>query len=344
MKRVGIVKDDLFLKHVNGPQHPECPERLESIYSMLEETDIISKLKIISPVDATEEQILRAHSKPYYETVRQTKGVKMHRFDQDTSSNPHTFDAALRGSGGLISGLNKILGNELDIVFALPRPPGHHAEADRAMGFCFFNHVAVAAAHLLSQGVKKVLIFDWDVHHGNGTQHIFYKDPNVLFASIHQFPFYPGTGSLDEVGSEDGKGFTVNIPVPPRLNDNDYNHLLSVLVSPVIEQFKPDFILVSAGFDAYYIDPLGGMQITERGFAQLTRFVINAAEKHSQGRLALVLEGGYNVQGLAGINRFVFEELLDINKTDISAAEDSPDTKFVIEGVLDSYSSYWKFN
>lgn len=344
MKRVGIVKDELFLKHVNGFQHPECPERLESIYNMLKETDIISKLKIMDPVDATDEQILRVHSEPYYETIKRTKGTKTYKFDQDTSSNSYTYEAALRGSGGFISGLNKVLNNELDIVFALLRPPGHHAESDKAMGFCFFNHVAIAAAHLLSQGVKRVLIFDWDVHHGNGTQHIFYKNPNVLFASIHQFPFYPGTGSLNETGSEDGLGFTVNIPVPPMLNDDDYNYLLDAIMSPVIEQFKPDFILVSAGFDAYYVDPLGGMQITEKGFAQLTRFMINAAEKHSKGRLGLVLEGGYNVQGLAGISRLVFEELLNINKTGTGIPDASPNTEFVIEGILSNYSSYWKFN
>ncbi|MGI9533597.1 MAG: histone deacetylase family protein [Thermodesulfobacteriota bacterium] len=343
MKRVGIVKDDLFLKHVNGFQHPECPERLEAVYSMLEDTGLISNLEILDPVDATDEQIMRVHTETYYNSVKNTKGVERFNFDPDTSSNPFTYEAALRGSGGFISGLDKILDNELDIAFALPRPPGHHAEADRAMGFCFFNHVAVAAAHLLASGIEKVLILDWDVHHGNGTQHIFYNNPDVLFASIHQFPFYPGTGSLNEVGTGDGEGFTVNIPVPPMLVDGDYNKLFDMILTPVIDQFKPGFILVSAGFDAYFIDPLGGMQITDIGFAHLTRFVMNAAEKHSEGKLALVLEGGYNIQGLSSINKLVFEELLDINKTEIIIPDSSPSTEFVVEGVLSSYSKYWKF-
>ena len=311
---------------------------------MLKDTNLISKLEILDPVDATDEQILRVHTQPYYESVKDTKGVELFNFDPDTSSNPFTYEAALRGSGGFISGLDKILNNELDIVFALPRPPGHHAEADRAMGFCFFNHVAVAAAHLLSRGIKNVLILDWDVHHGNGTQHIFYKNPNVLFVSIHQFPFYPGTGSLSEVGIENAEGFTVNIPVPPMLGDGDYNSLFDRIVTPVIDQFKPNFILVSAGFDAYYVDPLGGMQITEKGFAQLTRLVVDAAEKHSDGKLALVLEGGYNIQGLSTINKLVFEELLDINKTEIIVPDASPNIEFVVEGVLSSYSKYWKFD
>ena len=344
MKRVGIVKDELFLKHVNGFQHPECPERLESIYNMLEDFGLISNLEIINPVDATQEQILRVHSEPYYNSVKTTKSMETHRFDPDTSSNPYTYEAALRGAGGFISGLDKVLSNELDTVFALVRPPGHHAEADRAMGFCFFNHVAIGAAHLLSRGIKKVLILDWDVHHGNGTQHIFYKSPDVLFASIHQFPFYPGTGSLNEIGIEDGEGFTVNIPAPPMLEDGDYNHLLDLVLTPIIEQFNPEFILVSAGFDAYHADPLGGMQITENGFSQLTRYAMNAAEKHSDGKLALVLEGGYNIQGLAAISSFVFKELLDINKTDIIITDTSPSTEFVVEGVLSSYSKYWKFS
>ena len=343
MKRVGVVKDELFLKHVNGFQHPECPERLEAIYRMLEDTDLISKLKVLDPVDATDEQILRVHTGPYYESVKNTKGVELFNFDPDTSSNPFTYEAALRGSGGIISGIDKILDDELDIVFSLPRPPGHHAEADRAMGFCFFNHVAVAAAHLLAKGIQKIFILDWDVHHGNGTQHIFYNNPNVLFASIHQFPFYPGTGSLNEVGIEDGEGFTLNIPVPPMLGDGDYNKLFETVITPVIDQFRPDFILVSAGFDAYFIDPLGGMQISEKGFAQLTRYVINAAESHSDGRLALVLEGGYNIQGLSTINKLVFEELLDINNTEIIIPESAPNTDFVVEGILSSYSKYWKF-
>ena len=344
MKRVGLVKDDLFLKHVNGFQHPECPERLESIYGMLESTDLISKLIVLDPADAADDQILRVHTEPYYQTVKNTKGVEIYNFDPDTSSNPFTYEAAIRGSGGLISAIDKILSDELDRAYVLPRPPGHHAESDRAMGFCFFNHAAVGASHLLSRGFERVLVIDWDVHHGNGTQNIFFDSPNVLFFSIHQFPFYPGTGSLNEIGKGQGEGYTVNVPVPAMLGDEDYNKIFDLTLMPVIEQYKPEFIMVSAGYDAYFIDPLGGMQITETGFAQFTRFVINAAEKYSDGKLVLLLEGGYNIPGLANINKLVFEELLDINHTEINVPEGADNIEFVIDGVNSSYSKYWKFS
>ena len=343
MKRIGIVKDELFLKHTNGPQHPECPERLESIYAMLDSSGLIESLEIQKPVDATEDQILRTHTEPYFNTVKNTKGVEVYNFDPDTSANAFTYDAAMRGSGGFLSSIDKVLNDELDYSFAFPRPPGHHAEADRAMGFCFFNHVAVAASHLLSKGIERVLIIDWDIHHGNGTQHIFFDNPDVLFFSIHQFPFYPGTGSLDEFGRGEGEGFNVNVPVPPMLADRDYNKLFELILTPVIEQYKPQYILVSAGFDAYFVDPLGNMQITESGFAQLTRYVMNAADKHCGGKLSLVLEGGYNVMGLASITKLVIEELLDINNSDILLPDDYMNLEFIIEGVLGTYSKYWKF-
>ena len=344
MKKVGIVKDELFLKHTNGPQHPECPERLESIYSMLDSSGLINRLDVLDPVDATEDQIIRAHTEQYYNKVKDTKGVDVYNFDPDTSSNAYTYDAAMRGSGGFLSSIDKVLNDELDCSFAFPRPPGHHAEADRAMGFCIFNHAAVAASHLLSKGLDRVLVIDWDIHHGNGTQHIFYDNPNVLFFSIHQFPFYPGTGSLDEFGEGDGEGYTVNLPVPPMLTDTDYNKLFELILTPLIEQYKPQYILVSAGFDAYFVDPLGNMQITESGFAQLTRYVINSAEKYCGGKLSLVLEGGYNVMGLASITKLVIQELLEINITEILLPEDFRNLEFVIEGVLGSYSKYWKFD
>jgi len=344
MKKIGIVKDELFLKHTNGPQHPECPERLDSINTMLETSGLISKLEVLEPVDATEEQILRIHTESYFETVKNTKGVEVHNFDPDTSSNPFTFEAAMRGSGGFISSIDKVLNGDIKYSFAFPRPPGHHAEADRAMGFCFFNHVAVAAAHLLSKGIDRVLIIDWDVHHGNGTQHIFYDNPNVLFFSIHQFPFYPGTGSLDEYGKDVGEGFNVNVPVPPMLGNSDYNKLFQLILTPVIEQYKPQYILISAGFDAYIVDPMGNMQITESGFAQLTRYVMNAAEKHCGGKLSLVLEGGYNIPGLSSITKLVIEELMDIDNTEIILPEDFRNLEFIIEGVLGTYSKFWKFS
>lgn len=343
MKKVGLVNDELFLKHVNGFQHPECPERLESINDMLKHEGLIEKIELLSPRDATKEEITDVHTEQYFEFIKSTQGHEVFNIDADTSTNPYTFDAAIRASGGFISALEKISTNELDKAFALVRPPGHHAEKDRAMGFCFFNHIAVGASYLLKNGAEKVLIADWDVHHGNGTQHIFYKNPNVLFFSIHQFPFYPGTGSLNEVGIEDGEGYTVNVPVPPMLGDDDYLKIFHTILNPVIEQFNPDFILISAGFDAYHLDPLGGMKITEEGFSKLTRFVLDKSNKYCDGRIAFILEGGYNIQGLWSINKSVFEEILEINKSSIDEPEATPGCEIAIEGALDTYSKYWKF-
>ena len=343
MKKVALVYDDLFIKHLNGTQHPECPERIESIMNMLYNTKLIEDLILFTPREATKKEIVAVHDESYYEFIKSTKGKEITNIDADTSTNPYSFEAALKGSGGFISTLDMILNGEIDTAFTLPRPPGHHAEKDRAMGFCLFNHIAVGAESLLENGMKKILIVDWDVHHGNGTQHIFYDNPNVLFFSIHQFPFYPGTGSLNEKGINDGEGYTINVPCPPMLNDNDYLNIFYKLLKPIIEQFKPEFILVSAGFDAYFVDPLGGMQITENGFTNLTKFILNEAEEHCGGRISFILEGGYNIQGLSLIMKPVLEEIIEIKRTEIQEPNDAPGSEIAIESVIDTYSNYWKF-
>ena len=207
MKKLSIVSNDLFLAHQNPPGHPECPERLISILGTLESSGLLEKTVPMDTRPATEEEITLAHSKPYFDMVKNTSGKEFSELDADTSACEVSFDAALAGSGGLICSVNDILSEKIDTAFVLARPPGHHAEHDRAMGFCLFNHVAVAAAHLLANcGLERVLIIDWDVHHGNGTQHIFYDSDKVLYFSVHQFPFYPGTGSLKELGYKGGLG------------------------------------------------------------------------------------------------------------------------------------------
>ncbi len=343
MKKTGLVYDDIFVKHINGPQHPECPERLEFIYRMLNEKGIINELMQLPPRDATREEITSVHTGEYYEFIESTKDREFTKIDADTSANRYSFDAAVRGAGGFISSLDGMINGFLDNAFTLPRPPGHHAEKDRAMGFCLFNHVAVGAAYLLNNGFNRILVIDWDVHHGNGTQNIFYDRSEVLYFSTHQFPFYPGTGSLNEKGTSDGEGFTLNVPMPARMNDEDYITVFNRLLIPVIEQYKPDILLVSAGFDSYFLDPLGGMEVSENGFAALTRIVLNEAEKHCQGKVAFVLEGGYNIQGLYTIMRSVFEEILQKNHTVIENPKSSPGCEMSIESVIETYSPYWKF-
>ena len=209
MKKLSIVSNDLFLAHQNPPGHPECPERLLSILGMLESSGLMEKTVPMDTRPATEEEITLAHSKPYFDMIKSTSGKEFSELDADTSTCEVSFDAALAGSGGLICSVNDILSEKIDTAFVLARPPGHHAEHDRAMGFCLFNHVAVAAAHLLANcGLERVLIIDWDVHHGNGIQHIFYDSDKVLYFSVHQFPFYPGTGSLKDLGYKGGLGYT----------------------------------------------------------------------------------------------------------------------------------------
>ena len=288
MKKLSVVSNDLFLAHQNPPGHPECPERLAGILGSLETSGLMEKTIPIDTRPATEEEITLAHSKPYFEMVRNTSGVEFSQLDEDTSACGVSFDAALAGSGGLICSVNSILSGEIDTAFVLARPPGHHAEHDRAMGFCLFNHVCIAAAHLLANcGLKRVLIIDWDVHHGNGTQHIFYDSCEVLYFSVHQFPFYPGTGSLKELGYRDGLGYTVNVPCPSMLGDEDYLRIFTEILGPVAEQYSPEFILVSAGFDAYHVDPLGGMLVTREGFSRLTRFVMRACRETLPGKHCL---------------------------------------------------------
>jgi len=344
MKKLSIVGNDLFLAHQNPPGHPECPERLINILEVLKSSKLLEKTVPIDTRPATEEEITLVHSKPYFDMVRNTSGKEFSQLDTDTSACEVSFDAALAGSGGLICSVNNILSEKIDTAFVLARPPGHHAEHDRAMGFCLFNHIAVAAAHLLTNcGLKRVLIIDWDVHHGNGTQHIFYDSDKVLYFSVHQFPFYPGTGSLKELGYKDGLGYTLNVPCPSMLGDEDYLRIFTEILRPVVEQYVPEFILVSAGFDAYQVDPLGGMLVTSQGFARLTRFVMQLAKKHCQGNIAFLLEGGYNTAEMGLIIQSVIEEILDIKVSDTGFDFKRTTCKHTVAETAKTYSKYWSF-
>ncbi len=344
MKKLSIVSNDLFLAHQNPPGHPECPERLTSILGVLEGSTLMEKTVSADTRPATEEEITLAHSKPYFDMVKSTSGKEFSQLDSDTSACGVSFDAALAGSGGLVCSVNNILSGEIDTAFVLARPPGHHAEHDRAMGFCLFNHVAVAGGHLLANcGLEKVLIIDWDVHHGNGTQHIFYDSDKVLYFSVHQFPFYPGTGSLKELGYKDGLVYTVNVPCPAMLGDEDYLRIFAEILKPLTEQYSPEFILVSAGFDAYQVDPLGGMLVTSEGFARLTRFVMQLAEENCRGNIAFLLEGGYNTAEIGLIVKSVTEEILDLKVSDPGFDPKRTICEHTVSETRRVYSKFWDF-
>jgi len=292
-----LLTDPLFLRHDPGPYHPESPARLESILNLLGEAPL-EGLSASTPREATEEELARVHGDALRHYLRSLDG-RTAMIDADTVTSPQSYRAAVLAAGAALSAVEDVMSGRAANAFALVRPPGHHAEPDRAMGFCLFNNAAVAAEHALRLGARKVLINDWDVHHGNGTQAAFWTRRDVLYQSVHQFPFYPGTGAHQETGEREGKGFTVNCPLPGEQRDGDYAAVYQDLFLPIAEEFRPDLILVSAGFDPHEDDPLGGMKVTERGFAAMCSALMDLAQGTCGGRLVLLLEGGYSLPGLS---------------------------------------------
>jgi len=307
----GIVKDCRYLRHGTEFSHPETPQRLASIYEMLDNPDMGWKFIGIDAREATREEIERVHLPAYIDRIAATAGEKLFMLDPDTVTTAESYDVARLAAGGVINAIDGVVSGHADNAFALVRPPGHHAQAAVAAGFCIFNNIAIGARDAIARhGMERVLIVDWDLHHGNGTQEAFYEDPQVLYLSTHQSPGYPGTGAMSELGRGPGLGYTLNIPLRGGAGDALYVRLFRDILSPVAQAFRPEIILVSAGFDTYVGDPLGEMRVTPEGFACLTRVLLNLAEATCGGRLALVLEGGYHIQGLTKCVRAVLLELL----------------------------------
>jgi len=344
MSKVGIVLDKLYVDHDNGMGHPESQERILAIVDMLKFTNLFDEVVRIEPRDATKEEIILVHTPEHYDKIASTKGKPKVFLDADTSTCAVSFDAALRAAGGTISAIDSVLSGDVNRAFPIVRPPGHHAEADRPMGFCLFNNVAVGAAYLTEvKGLERVLVIDWDVHHGNGTQHIFEDTSKVLYFSTHQYPFYPGTGAAQETGTGEGTGYTVNVPMEPGMGDDEFIQIFEEILNPIIDQYKPEFILVSAGFDIYSEDPLGGMKVTPEGFAKLTRLLTDAADKVCDGKIVFLLEGGYNLDGLWISTKEVIEELLDKKRTEYKLSVSETKVDSLIENIKKVYSDYWEF-
>jgi acetoin utilization deacetylase AcuC-like enzyme len=257
---------------------------------------------------ATRDELIRVHGERYVDAVLSLAGEEV-QLDPDTAVSPGSITAAKLAAGAAAEGVRRVLDGRSQGAFALVRPPGHHAESTRAMGFCLFNNVAVAAAEAHARGLKRVLVVDWDVHHGNGTQRTFYDRSDLLFVSSHQWPFYPGTGHERETGAGEGEGFTVNAPLPAGCGDGDYAAVYGDVLLPIADQYKPELILVSAGFDAHRDDPLASMQVTEEGFAALCGAVKRIADAHCPGKLVLTLEGGYDLDALSQSVRACVEVL-----------------------------------
>ena len=341
--KTGIIQDPIFLEHIKGFHHVESPQRLEVIYEALGDT-FCGRLETIIPRPATRQELGYIHTADYIDRVASTAGKAYVSLDPDTQTSPKSYEAAIMAAGGLFALVDALMAGKIDNGFALTRPPGHHAEANRAMGFCLFNNVALAAEHArVCYGLENILIVDWDLHHGNGTQHSFWNNKQVLYFSTHQSPYYPGTGALNEVGGKTAQGYTVNCPLSSCYQDEDFAQIFERVLFPIGRQFKPDLILVSAGFDTYYQDPLGAQQVTPRGFARMTEILLRLAKEVCQDRLLLTLEGGYHLEGLRLSVSAVLKELL--GESILSLEHQHPDNRPdlpIVEKIWSIQKHFWK--
>jgi len=295
----GYVYDPIYLEH-DLPSHPENAGRLKHILGTLESEGMLARLRLLEPRPATAEELQRVHTPAHIERVRRVAEAGGGHLDLDTYVAPRSFDAALTAAGGLVRAVKAVLAGEVANGFALVRPPGHHATARQGMGFCLFNNVAVAAAASLATGqVQRVFIADFDVHHGNGTQDAFDDDPAVFYFSTHQYPYYPGTGHWRETGTGAGAGSVLNVPLPAHVGDAGYAEVFTELVWPLVERFDPDLILVSAGYDGHWRDPLAQMNLSLTGYAWLEQELVRMAKHLCDGRILFTLEGGYQLDVLA---------------------------------------------
>ncbi len=345
--KTGIVKGEIFLKHRPGEGCPDTPQRLEDIYHMLNDPDMQEIFVDVLPRKATKEEILLFHTPEYFGKIAETKGKELIAFTADTHASEDSFDAALYATGSLFSAISRVAAKKIANAFALIRPPGHHSEKSRAMGYCLFNHIVLGAIFAQTNlKLGKILIVDWDLHHGNGTQHAFARDPNVLFFSVHQAKLFPGTGSFTDRGSGPGEGYTINLPLPRGYGDAEYTAIFEQLLTPVAEQFQPELILVSAGFDTHKKDPMGGMFLTAEGFAGMTGSLKKMADKVCQGKLVMCLEGGYNCNALSESVKAVLKEMAGINCCNVSAMAAKADKKkmaYVVRRCIDVHKHSWNF-
>jgi acetoin utilization deacetylase AcuC-like enzyme len=299
--KTALMSDPAFREHLVGVQHPERPERFDAVMNALASGGLVSRLQRVEARPATDDELLLCHTKSYLDTARDDV-ASGHRFlsTGDTDITRNSWDIAVRAVGGVLNAVDSVMSGTVDNAFCCVRPPGHHANTSRGMGFCLLNNVAIAARYAQRRhGVERVMIVDWDVHHGNGTQDIFYADPSVFFFSSHQWPLYPGTGRADETGEGRGVGSTMNFPFPPGSGRREILGAMQQSLLPAAEEFRPDLLLISAGFDSRIGDLLGRFTLTDADFADLTRLAMEIADWRAGGRIVSLLEGGYNLEGLA---------------------------------------------
>ncbi len=327
--KVGYVYDPVYLEHDTG-QHPENASRLEAIMSHLNESGLKKRLYHIPPRPATIEELALVHHEEYIAYVQAVAKSGGGQLDPDTVVSPGSYKAALYAAGGLVRATEVVM-TEDGSAYALVRPPGHHATATQAMGFCLFNNLAIAARYALNRfSLERVAIIDFDVHHGNGTQDAFYSDPKVLYVSTHEFPFYPGTGGLEETGIGEAKGTTVNIPLPAGSGDAEYLRVFDEVVVPIVRRFRPELILVSAGYDGHWSDRLAMMELSVTGYGRMAGIIKGLADELCRGKLVFTLEGGYHLSALAASVKATFDMLLD--EKDIGDPLGPPQSGFKMRG------------
>jgi acetoin utilization deacetylase AcuC-like enzyme len=308
--KAGLLYDPIYLKHDTG-EHVENAQRLEAIIAHLEETGLKKQLTPLKPKPASLEELLLVHTRQHVSHLQSMAKKGGGWLDSDTAMSPDSYQVALYAAGGTIVATEAVMEGEVNSAFALVRPPGHHANPRRAMGFCLLNNIAVATAHVLNKyKLERTLIIDFDAHHGNGTQEIFYDRPEVMYISTHEYPFYPGTGGVEETGRGAGKGTKVNIPLPAGCGDNEYLEVFKQVIVPVSQRFSPQLILVSAGYDGHWADSIALMQLSVRGFGEMAGVIKGLADELCEGRLVFVLEGGYHLGALAASVRATFDVLL----------------------------------
>jgi acetoin utilization deacetylase AcuC-like enzyme len=341
MLKTAIVSDRRYLKHFAGRAHPERPQRIEVMIEMAESLRRPG-LKFLTPREATLDEISMCHRLDYIAEVEHTASVDRFDFDPDTHSSRESYQTALLAAGGVLTAVQAVIDGDANNAFAIVRPPGHHALPNRAMGFCFFNNLAIAANWLIKvRGLKRVMVVDWDVHHGNGTQEMFYESPEVLYTSIHQFPHYPGTGSTHEIGYGPGTGYTVNIPMPAEFGDAEYLCVFDRLIMPMGRHFKPEFILVSAGFDCHFRDPLAQMRVSEVGFGAMAQRVNRLAAECCGGKMVAALEGGYDLDAIAESGRAVIEEFGRDDDYPIRLGQDGDRVMPIVERISQNVGRFW---
>jgi acetoin utilization deacetylase AcuC-like enzyme len=339
--KLGYVLDEVFVQHRGPSGHPERPARAEAVRDALTAAGLAARGTHVATRAATDEELARVHDAAYLDVLIKEVPGRQGWLDADTYFSARTWDAALAAAGSTAQLALDVLHGRYARGIAVVRPPGHHATADRAMGFCLLNNAAVAAAALRASGAARVAILDWDVHHGNGTQDIFWDDPNVLYLSVHQYPYYPGSGAPTEIGGPSALGATVNVGLPSACGDAEYAAVFDHVFLPKLSAFRPDVLLISAGFDAFQHDPLAGMRVTHAGFAAMARRLRIAADRWSGGRVVAVLEGGYDLDGLGGGMTQVLSAFTDAVEpvTEIAALPSHIVARAAIEGTLAAHRS-----